>query len=239
MESGKKFFTVLRQKFGGVFENNKPFILLELSAIAAFPLIPYILGFSTSIVPLVLAGWFSLWMRKSGWRDVGLRRPAKPLAVIVSGIGFGIAAVFLGETVVTPLLLDRLGTPDAQAAGAAVYRDALRGNLFLFLFLLAGIWVLAAIGEEMVFRGYAMNRVADLAGRNGPGWGIALAASSAMFSVAHGVFNGAVLIGGFIIGLVEGGLYLAGRRNLWLPIVVHGTWDTVLLVLFYTGVSWR
>jgi uncharacterized protein len=39
---------------------------------------------------------------------------------------------------------------------------AVRGNLKLALVMIALIWILAAFGEELVYRGYLMNRVADL-----------------------------------------------------------------------------
>jgi membrane protease YdiL (CAAX protease family) len=132
-----------------------------------------------------------------------------------------------------------LGETQPQAGGLATLRDTLRGNLFYFLLLLFGVWLLAAIGEELVYRGYVLNRLVDLVGRSKVGWGVGLIVSSLMFSLGHGIFDWAVIIGSFLIGLIEGGLYLASRHNLWLSIVFHGTWDTIFLILFFLGVSWR
>jgi uncharacterized protein len=54
--------------------------------------------------------------------------------------------------------------PDGSAGDLEVFR-ALRGDLRLTLLFLALAWTLAAFGEEMVYRGYLINRVADLLNR--------------------------------------------------------------------------
>jgi membrane protease YdiL (CAAX protease family) len=56
-----------------------------------------------------------------------------------------------------PLLTRLLGKPPDFSNFPAV-----RGNLKLALVMIALIWILAAFGEELVCRGYLMNRVADL-----------------------------------------------------------------------------
>ena len=62
-----------------------------------------------------------------------------------------------------PLLVRFLGKqPDLEG-----FR-ALTGNLKLTLLALA--WILAAFGEEMVYRGCLMNRVADLLNRTPRAW---------------------------------------------------------------------
>jgi membrane protease YdiL (CAAX protease family) len=39
----------------------------------------------------------------------------------------------------------------------------------------------------------------------------------------------------FLFACVMAGLYLAGRRNLWLPVIAHGVYDTVGFVLIFLG----
>jgi len=46
-------------------------------------------------------------------------------------------------------------------------------------------WVLAAFGEELVYRGYLMNRVADLGRGTRTGWIVSLFLISALFGFAH------------------------------------------------------
>jgi membrane protease YdiL (CAAX protease family) len=229
------YLSAVRDQIGSSIQNNKLIIVVEISVVALFPLVLAILQVSRTIIPLLLLGWLSLWLRHKSWKEMGLRRPASWPRVVFMGSGIALAGAYLSEKVVSPLLLRLTGETQYQMAELA----PLRGNLFYFLFLLAGIWLLAAIGEELVYRGFVLNRLVDLLGRGKVGWGIGLVVSSLMFSLGHGVFNPAVIIGGILLGLIEGGLYLASRRNLWLPIVFHGTWDTIFLTLLCLGLSWR
>jgi membrane protease YdiL (CAAX protease family) len=229
------YLSAVRDQIGSSIQNNKLIIVVEISVVALFPLVLAILQVSRTIIPLLLLGWLSLWLRHKSWKEMGLRRPASWPRVVFMGSGIALAGAYLSEKAVSPLLLRLTGETQYQMAELA----PLRGNLFYFLFLLAGIWLLAAIGEELVYRGFVLNRLVDLLGRGKVGWGIGLVVSSLMFSLGHGVFNPAVIIGGILLGLIEGGLYLASRRNLWLPIVFHGTWDTIFLTLLCLGLSWR
>jgi membrane protease YdiL (CAAX protease family) len=225
----------VRDQIGSLLQNNKLIVITEILAVALFPLFLALVQLPRTIIPLLLLGWLSLWLRHTSWKEVGLRRPASWLQVVLIGSGIAIAGVYLSEKAISPLLLRLTGETQPQV----VELTSLRGNLFYFLFLLIGIWLLAAIGEELVYRGYVLNRLVDLFGRGKVRWGIGLIVSSLMFSLGHGIFNRAAIIGGFLIGLIEGGLYLASRRNLWLSIVFHGTWDTIFLILFFLGLSWR
>jgi membrane protease YdiL (CAAX protease family) len=167
------------------------------------------------------------------WKKMGLRRPASWPQVFLAGTGSAVAGALLSEKVISPLLLHLTGETQPRVVAPA----SLRGNLFYFLILLMGIWLLAALGEELVYRGYVLNRLADLFGHGKVGWGIGLIASSLMFGLGHGIGNRAFIIGSFLVGLLEGGLYLACRRNLWPSIIFHGIWDTIFLILFFLGLS--
>jgi membrane protease YdiL (CAAX protease family) len=100
---------------------------------------------------------------------------------------------------------------------------------------LAQVWTLAAFGEEMVFRGYLMRRVTDVAGDTRTGRVIAVVVSSALFGIAHGYLGWAGVIATGIIGVFMATLYLCCRRNLWTVIVSHGIVDSVALSAMYFG----
>jgi len=180
---------------------------------------------------LFALAWISLRLRGLGWRDVGLARPRRWLAAIGIGVLAGAAMEMLELFVTQPLLMKLTGRkPD--------FSDffALHGNLKLLLVGVAFSWTLAAFGEEMVWRGYLMNRVADLIGHSRRiAWITSLILVNAAFGVAHryqgmtGIFDDALM--GLILGLI----YLASRRNLTSAIVAHGVADTVDALLFFIG----
>ena len=101
--------------------------------------------------------------------------------------------------------------------------------------MLVLVWVLAAFGEELVYRGYVLERAATLGHRTPAAWVLAMVVISVLFGVGH-VYQGAAgVASSTFAGLYLGGLYLATRRNLWLPILTHGFSDTIAVAVIFLG----
>lgn len=210
---------------------NRPLGVVELLIVLAI-MAANLLGFiPLSVTPfLLLFGWLMLWLRGIGWRDVGLKRPARWSHTLLIGVAVGIAYQFISLYAIEPLLARLTGAlPDVSQFAPLV------GNAFFFLLSILVSWTLAAFAEEMVFRGYLMNRMADVAGGTRAAWLVALLVTSVLFGLAH-LYQGA---SGMIItgmsGLLFGILYLASGRNLWTAIIAHGVNDTVGFALIYLG----
>jgi len=179
---------------------------------------------------LLLFGWISLWVRKISWRDVGLKLYRSWKTSIALGIAAGVLLEGLELFITQPLLVKWLGKqPDLE-----VFR-ALHGNLKWTLIALAGAWTLAAFGEEMVYRGYLMNRVADLLNRTRSAWIISLIAVHLAFGLAHAYQGLTGIIDEGLSGLLLGVIYLRTGRNLSVPIIAHGIADSIDFVLIFFG----
>lgn len=179
---------------------------------------------------LLLFGWLMLWLRGIGWRDLGLRRPASWPWTLVMGVAIGIAYQYLSLYVVEPLIARLTGNlPDVSQ-----FAPLIGNKFFLFISILIS-WTLAAFGEELAFRGYLMNRIADLVGSSPRGWAISVTLVSALFGIVHLYQGASGMIAITLTGLLLGGLYLATGRNLWLPIIVHGVNDTLGFLLIFLG----
>jgi len=181
----------------------------------------------TSTPFFVVLGWLSLRLRGLGWRDVGFVRPPRWWPLVVGSL-VGIAMELFSTFVTVPLLSRLTGTPPDLSE----FRST-AGNVRLLLGWLALNWTLAAFGEELAFRGYIMNRLADLGrGRRGA-WLLSLVVASALFGWGHGGqgLTGMLQEGfaGFLLGL----LYLWCGRNLTVPIVAHGVANTLALILIF------
>src|SRR5262249_2934020 len=96
-------------------------------------------------------------------------------------------------------------------------------------------WTLAAFGEELVYRGYLMNRVADLLPRAQRSWICSLVLISIVFGLAHAYQGSTGIIEEGIAGAALGAMYLLTGRNLWIPIIAHGACDTIDAILIYLG----
>lgn len=164
------------------------------------------------------------------WRDVGFARPDGWARALGIGAVAGIAMSLLELGVTHPLMSRLMGKPPDLSDF-----EFLTGNLPALALMFVLIWVLAAYGEEMVYRGYMMNRVAAL-GRGSPGaWIFSLIAVNALFGGGHIDQGITGMLENFAGGLQLGLIYLACGRNLTVPIVAHGVIDMIDLTLIYLG----
>jgi len=202
------------------------FLLVALIFVAdARHLIPF-----SKTLFLLAFGWISLWVRKSSWRAVGLSRYRSWPITVAAGVGAGVLIEAFQLFVSQPLLVRVLGKqPDLE-----VFRQV-HGNIKLTLVFVAFSWTVAAFGEEMVYRGYLMNRVADLFRRTPLAWVISLFAVHVGFGLAHAYQGITGIIDEGLMGFLLGIIYLRTGRNLSVPIIAHGIQDSIDFVLIFLG----
>jgi CAAX protease family protein len=179
---------------------------------------------------LLMLGWISLRVRGLRWRDVGLTRNRSWPLTLALGVAAGLLMEGFELFVSQPLLIRITGKqPDFSDF------QAIHGKLKLLLLFIALAWTLAAFGEEMVWRGYLMNRVADLGKRTRLAWIVSLIAVHVGFGFAHSYQGITGIIDEGFMGVLLGLLYLAAGCNLWAPIIAHGVADTVDMLLIFFG----
>lgn len=179
---------------------------------------------------LLVLGWLMLLIRKKRWSDLGLKWPPHATSALVLAALAGMALSAHELLVLEPLVRSFTGaSPDLS-----MFKE-LRGNLPATLFWISLSWALAAFGEEMVWRGYAMNRVAELFGGTAVAWTMSALAVSMVFGIAHEYQSLAGIIVTAIGGLTYAVLYFLAGRNLAVPIVAHGVQNTCDFTLMYIG----
>jgi len=189
----------------------------------------HMIWFSKTPFLFVLA-WVSLRLRGMRWKSIGLAWFRNWRISLLLGLAAGIGMSLLELLVTQPLLVRFTGKqPDLEG-----FRQ-LTGNLWLFLLLVLLSWVQAGIGEEGVYRGYVMNRVADLGNRTRGSWIVSLILVSTLFGFAHTYQGITGVIEAAVAGLLLGLLYLRCGRNLAVPIIAHGLSDTVDFLLIFLG----
>ncbi len=179
---------------------------------------------------LLLLGWISLRLRGAGWRSVGFARYRNWAITLAIGIAAGVLIEAFQLLVTQPVLVRLIGKPPDLDD----FR-MLTGNIKLALVGFAFTWTFAAFGEEMVWRGYLMNRVADLGNRTRRAWICSLVAVSMVFGLAHANQGITGEIEEGIAGLLLGMVYLSTGRNLAIPIIAHGLQDTIDVILIFLG----
>ena len=179
---------------------------------------------------LVVFGVVALRLRGEGARAVGLALRPDWRRTLLLGIGAGTGYQAFSLYVAEPALARLTGRlPDVSVFAS------LAGNVHFLLGSLALAWTLAAFGEEFVYRGYLLGRIARVLGDTPRAWRGALIVTSILFGLGHGYQGASGMIAAGLGGFVFGLLYLATGRNLWVAVVAHGTMDTVGFLLLFLG----
>lgn len=180
---------------------------------------------------LLLIAWTSLIIRRRTWKAAGLSFDARWLRLAGIGVGAGLVFWAFEYFVETPLFRVWFGVhPDLSDFSGIV------GNLPALLFILLLNLILAGFGEEMVWRGYAVSRAAEVFGDGRLAWVAAIVSVNVAFGLAHAYQGEAGVTQAAVSGALLAVLYLATGRNLVAPIVAHVTANTCDFVLIYLGV---
>lgn len=109
----------------------------------------------------------------------------------------------------------------------------IEGNPQKYFKWLFNMWISAAVGEELLFRGFAFSQLKRWFGKNQL---VFVLLSAVMFSLPHLYQGISGLVMTFLFGLAFGLIYLK-FKNIWINIIIHGLIDTVFLTLSYYGLT--
>lgn len=209
-------------------KNERTKLLIEIVlAASVFLLLRWLLSsikYSSQIaevVSLVLITYLFI-KRKTSWRDVGLTLPKNWL----KAIGYTILCIItIGLTfnfIIQPLFPH--GANDINKGNLITF------NEMLFQLFFIGIGA-AAIGEEMLFRGFLLNNINALLGKNAIGTSLAILTQAFAFGVLHSGMQGMVSAG--VIGIILGTFYVLSGRNLLVVFVAHAFPDVLSIISSY------
>ena len=205
--------------------------VIPLIGIVLVPAANYYLPYAPEIIASALAIAFIRSKSSRPLVELGLTPPPNVLRALVVGFAGGVALFALSRLVLTPWIEHATGT--SRDLGSF---DRMRGDLHAVLALLPRVWVMAALCEEVIYRGFIVTQAAQLMGGSRVALSVAVLVSAALFGLAHAYqgTTGMLLTG--VFGVLLGLLFLHQRMNLWANVVAHGTADTASLIFIFT--SW-
>ena len=179
---------------------------------------------------LFLIAWLSLRLRGSGWKAAGLRFDRRWPALLGIGVIAGVIFWAFEFYVENPVLYRLTGHyPDLNTFAELV------GNVRLLAILVGLNLVLAAFGEEMVWRGYALPRVTEVLGGSRVAWAASILTVNTAFGLAHMYQGESGATQAAVQGVLLGLLYVATGRNLLAPIAAHFIANNCDFVMIYLG----
>jgi membrane protease YdiL (CAAX protease family) len=155
------------------------------------------------------------------WADVGMNRAALGPRIVIEGWLLGGATIALAcGALLLVGWLDIVPGPEGSSLQAAL-------SLTVFL-------VVAALGEEIISRGYLLTTLSD-----GLGERTAIGVTSFLFGAAH-LRNAGVSVQSFLIVTLAGvflGAIRVAFRSVYASTAAHVAWNWVLAVAFHASVS--
>ena len=135
--------------------------------------------FMPTLVILVMAV-ISLLIRREKLSVLGFKKPKSWPALIGIALAGALLLQLFDAGILMPIL-NRLTGTTIQYSGFAT----LKGNQQVLLLYLAVSWTLAALGEEVVYRGYLQKLLCNLFNNNNLGVAASIGFSSLLFGLAH------------------------------------------------------
>lgn len=181
---------------------------------------------------LILAplGLLSVWLRNGGLAAMGFKRPASWRRVVLIALAAAALRILLAEFLIDPLT-SRFWPPATAPAGA----EEITGNIKYALLALVIVWVFAAFGEEIAYRGYLLTRAADVGRRTTAAYWVGVVLVAVLFGYGHFYKGPAGIIDSGFSGFILGAAYLLSGRVLWTSILAHGFIDTFGVIALYFG----
>ena len=192
-------------------------------ALTGFPPLSSILAV---VLPLIAATFF-LRSEGMGWRHLMLGTSLSTRQVAMyAALAFGIAWALV--FVMTWVLQNLFGFPPVDVSR---FEILLKDNPVMYLWYLIPVaWGSAAIGEEMLSRGFLQHRLEGLSNT-----AVAVVLQAMIFAGVHFYQGLTGVINIFLLALVFGVVYVRCGRNLVPLIIAHGVIDTISLTLIFTG----
>jgi len=191
------------------------------------------------------AGGIAMWcaiitatvlMKRDGikWADFGLSLP-RGRGEWLRTVGVALLAV-----VAVILFMALVLSPVVEALGLEMSEDAtdrfaffLGKPLVFAAYLVVVVWFGAAMGEELLMRGFVLNRLGDFFGRGVVGWAIAVMIHSVIFGSLHAYQGPAGILATGMVAMIFGTVYLLFKRRLVPLILAHGLINTISLTGYY------
>lgn len=206
------------------FLETKLGIAVELVLFFTIALSTLQLGIVIPILIVIAIG--SLKTREIKYRDLGFIKTDFKLKNIL--IGIGVAVFYFGLFYFIDPFISKFTSGNLPSV------FGIKSDIPKLIIELLITWTIAAFGEEILFRGYLINRLIDLIGDSLQAKILIVLLVGTAFGFVH-YYQGThgVVVAG-IVGVFQSVIYLIHHKKLVIPIIAHGMFDSIgFLTLFF------
>jgi len=205
-----------------LFESKNPHDLIYNQAVIWFA---NIIMLSIVYLGLKLRGEsladFGFSFKKFNWK-FGFKTFLQSLVVFILALsGFIIGSIIMANITGIP-----------ETSDMSNY-DYLQDNLGMLILTLVGVYIVASIGEEVIYRAFLINRISELGLNSKKGTVIVVIISSIIFGFAHYSWGPMGIVQTGFMGLALGLSYLYLKKRIWVLIFAHAYMDTILMLQMY------
>lgn len=215
-------------EISGIYYFFKIILIVLIAIILVFAGIKKQPGFGIIFALIIIA--LQLINNDGSLADVGFIAPESWLLTILLGLSIGVLIQFLSVTLIEPLTEKITGEKHDHSI-----INAVKGNWKTYLQWLVIVWLLAAILEEAIFRGYFILGLTSLIGEDVLGITLSILFSSMVFGLSHGYQNKCGILSTGVVGVILGLIFVLSEYNLWIVIFTHGFIDTIGISLIAIG----
>lgn len=115
--------------------------------------------------------------------------------------------------------------------------EDIKHNTVGYIVLMVVVWVFAAFGEELLFRGYYLKWLAQLMGNSNLAWIASIIMIAVYFGISHSYQGTSGIISIIFISLINSMVFFWNRDNLGLLILIHGIQDTIGVTCLYLDIE--
>lgn len=186
---------------------------------------------------MLLYVWLGIKLRNQKLSDFGITfnkiTIKKGIQVFLISVLVFIAAMVafvLGSIVMANIT----GIPESSDMSNYTF---LQNNLGMLILTLIGTYIVASFGEEVIYRGFIINRLTELGLDSKIGRVIVIFISALIFGLAHYQWGPMGIVQTGFMGSVLGFFYLKLKKRIWILVLAHAYMDTILLVQMYLATN--
>ncbi|WP_299530283.1 CPBP family glutamic-type intramembrane protease [Ulvibacterium sp.] len=242
-----QFWDTLRDKLGRHLKSNKSATLIEILLIFGIVfliirmIVPFFKGnqfmqqgvvWLANVLMIALV-FFGQWLRRANFGDLGLVLPIwssktylkmvlwSLFLFVITLLSFVLGSIVMSVLTVAP------AQPDVEGY------QYLKENPWAFMVSLLGIYLVSSFGEELVYRGFLIQRISWLLEGTKFQRTYAILISALVFCLAHYSWGVSGMVQTGFMGLVLGTFHIRYKNRMIVLILAHAYMDTLLLGSIY------